>query len=291
MDSSLLFSLQRGLVIGLQAMQEYKALISPTSGERPGRETSLAAPGPTRGRQGGDLRGLWATLCLGLRGAESSCGGCGLGGQEPLCVWRLHRRDTGLQHPPETGDSGASGWEAASGGTPRKKPLQAHRLFACGRWGPQGGPSHWAGAWRVLLSLRPQWSLEDQEGVRWGGQGGGCLHVWGLGGMCLREGRSGRSTGISRAGLECPAVMTGCLSPTHGCCLQPGGTLKPGDPSCSCPLMQRGSCPPSFLEHSGSALFSPLPPLLSPSPFLSLSRPYSALLSSPQTPSSAIFSC
>ena len=171
-------------------------------------------------------------------------------------MWRLHRRDTGLQHPPETGDSGASGWEAASGGTPRKKPLQAHRLFACGRWGPQGGPSHWAGAWRVLLSLRPQWSLEDQEGVRWGGQGGGCLHVWGLGGMCLREGHSGRSTGISRAGLECPAVMTGCLSPMHGCCLQPGGTLKPGDPSCSCPLMQRGSCPPS--PHLPQLLSAPL---------------------------------
>ena len=46
-------------------------------------------------------------------------------------MWGLHRRDPGLQHPPETGDSRASGWEAVSGGTPRKKPLQAHWLFAC----------------------------------------------------------------------------------------------------------------------------------------------------------------
>lgn len=56
-------------------------------------------------------------------------------------------------------------------------------------------------------------------------------------------------------------------------------------------LQPRPSEEGSFLERSHSALFSPLPPLLSPSPFLSLSSPYSALLSSPQTPSSAIFSC
>ena len=56
-------------------------------------------------------------------------------------------------------------------------------------------------------------------------------------------------------------------------------------------LQPRPNKEDSFLERSHSALFSPLPPLLSPSPFLSLSSPYSALLSSPQTPLSVIFSC
>lgn len=44
-------------------------------------------------------------------------------------------------------------------------------------------------------------------------------------------------------------------------------------------LQPRPSEEDSFRSHS--ALFSPLPPLLSPSPLLSLSSPYSALLSSP----------
>ena len=117
-------------------------------------------------------------------------------------MWGQPRRDPGLQRPPETGDSEASGWEAMDGNTQEETSAgpPAHRMRMAGATGRPESP----GRGRAGAALPKAPVVLGGQGVRWGGQGGGCLHVWGLGGMCLREVGPGRATATSRAGLECP---------------------------------------------------------------------------------------
>ena len=90
-------------------------------------------------------------------------------------MWGQPRRDPGLQRPPETGDSEASGWEAVDGNTQEETSAgpPAHRMWMAGAAGWPESP----GRGRAGAALPKAPVVLRGQGVRWGGQGGGCLHV------------------------------------------------------------------------------------------------------------------
>ena len=171
-------------------------------------------------------------------------------------MWGQPRRDPGLQHPPETGDSEASGWEAVDGNTQAEISAgpPAHRMRTVGAAGRPESPGRGcspqdpSGPWRTGGEVgRPGRRLPTRVGSRgdvFEGRGSWTCH----------------SNLQSRPRM--PAVMTGCLSPTHGRCLQPGGSEAWG-PLLQLPPHAKGllssQCTPSTAPFCSSGSWTQRP--------------------------------